>query len=73
MLGLILFLLTINDISNFISEGYVLNMFAADVIIYAAADDVEKLQPTLETYMNSVTRRYSNFCLAISGKNPVSW
>ena len=37
VLGHILFLLFINDISNFAAEGYVLNMYASDVIIYTSA------------------------------------
>ena len=68
MLGPILFLLFINDISNFTLEGCVLNMYADDVIIYVSADNVELLKHKLETCMNSVTRWYSNNCLSINKK-----
>ena len=68
VLGPILFLLFINDISNFTLEGCVLNMFADDVIIYASADNVELLKHKLETCMNSITRWYSNNCLSINKK-----
>ena len=37
VLGPILFLLFINDISNFEVEGCALNMYADDVIIYTSA------------------------------------
>ena len=68
VLGPILFLLFINDISNFTLEGCVLNMFADDVIIYASADNVELLKHKLETCVNSITRWYSNNCLSINKK-----
>ena len=73
VLGPILLLLFINDISNFTLEGCVLNMYSDDVIICASADNVELLKHKLETCMNSVTRWYSNNCLSINKKNPVSW
>ena len=83
MQGPILFLLFINDISNFTLEGSVLNMFADDVIIYTSADNVELLKHKLETCMNSITRWYSNNCLSINNeksnimiigsKNDLSW
>ena len=64
----ILFLLFINDISNFTLEGCVLNMFADDVIIYASADNVELLKHKLETCMDSISRWYSYNCLSINKK-----
>ena len=43
-------------------------MFAADVIIYASADNVELLKHKLESCMNLITRWYSNNCLSINNK-----
>ena len=43
VLGPILFLLFINDISNFVVEGCVLNMDADDVIIYTSATSKDEL------------------------------
>ena len=68
VLGPILFLLFINDISNFTLEGCVLNMFADDIIRYTSADNVELLKHKLKTCMNSITRWYSNNCLSITNK-----
>ena len=42
--GPILFLLFINDISNFAVEGCVLNMYANDVIIYTSATSKDELK-----------------------------
>ena len=44
MLGPVLFLLFINDISNFTVEGCVLNMYADDVIIYTSATSKDELE-----------------------------
>ena len=46
--GPILFLLFINDISNFAVEGCVLNMYADDVIIYASATSNDELECRLQ-------------------------
>ena len=43
-----LFLLFINDISNFAVEGCVLNMYADDVIIYASATSNDELECRLQ-------------------------
>ena len=58
VVGPILFLLFINDTSNFTLEGCILNMYADDVIIYASADNVELLKHKLETCIDSVPRWY---------------
>ena len=44
VLGPLLFLLFINDVSNFTTEGCVLNMYADDVIIYTSAANSDELQ-----------------------------
>ena len=44
----ILFLLFINDISNFAVEGCVLNMYADDVIIYTSATSNDELECRLQ-------------------------
>ena len=47
VLGPLLFLLFINDVSNFTTEGCVLNMYADDVIIYTSAPTSDELQKKL--------------------------
>ena len=44
VLGLILFVLFINDICNFAVEGCVLNMYVDDVIIYTSATSKDELE-----------------------------
>ena len=48
VLGPLLFLLFINDVSNFTTEGCVLNMYADDVIIYTSAPTSDELQEKLQ-------------------------
>ena len=66
ILGPILFLLFINDISNFTTEGCVLNMYADDVIIYTSANTIEELKSKLQNCVNSITCWYSRNKLAIN-------
>ena len=48
VLGPLLFLLFINDVSNFATDGCVLNMYADDVIIHTSAATSGDLQLQLE-------------------------
>ena len=48
VLGPVLFLLFINDVSNFTTERGVLNIYAGDVIIYTSAATSDKLQMKLQ-------------------------
>ena len=54
VLGPILFLLFINDISNFAVEVCVLNMYADDVIIYTPAMSAHELEWTLQSCIDSI-------------------
>ena len=52
VLGLILFLPFINDISNFAVEGCVLNMYAGDVIIDTSAASKDELEYRLQLFID---------------------
>ena len=58
VLGPLLFLLFINDVSNFPTEGCVLNMYANDVIIYTSATTSDELQKKLKLCVDNVHHRY---------------
>ena len=55
MLGPLLFLLFINDVSNFTTDGSVLNMYADDVIIYTTAATSDDLQLKLQLYWQYIS------------------
>ena len=57
--GPLLFLLFINDVSNFTTEGYVLNMYADDVIIYTSAATGDELQMKLQLCIDNVHQWYN--------------
>ena len=48
VLGPFLFLLFINDISNFTTDGCVTNLFADDAMIYASGDSVNEVKLKLQ-------------------------
>ena len=54
VLGHLLFLLFINDVSNFTTEEGVLNMYADDVIIYTSAATSDELQIKLHLCVDNV-------------------
>ena len=54
VLGPLLFLLFINDVSNFTTEGCTLNMYADDVIIYTSAATSDELQMKLQLCVDNV-------------------
>ena len=54
VLGPLLFLLFIYDVSNFTTEGCVLNMYADDVIIYTSAANSDELQMQLQLRVDNV-------------------
>ena len=58
MLGPLLFLLFINDVSNFTTEGCVLNMYAGDVIIYTSAPTSDEIQKKLQLCVDNVHHWY---------------
>ena len=59
VLGPLLFLLFINDVSNFPMEGCVLNMYADDVIIYTPATTSDELQMKLQLCVDNVHQWYN--------------
>ena len=69
-----LFLLFINDISNFVVEACVLNMYADDVIIYTSATATDELKCRLQVCIDNVSNWYSMNKLCINKKrNLMSW
>ena len=64
----ILFLLFINDISNFAVEGCVLNMYADDVIIYTSATSKDELEWRLQVCIDNISNWYSINKLCINKK-----
>ena len=58
VLGPLLFLLFINDVSNFTTDGCVLNMYADDVIIYTSAATSDDLQLKLQRCVDNIYQWY---------------
>ena len=55
VLGPFLFLLFINDISNFTTDGCVTNLFADDAMIYASGDSVSEVQLKLQSCLINIS------------------
>ena len=68
VLGPILFLLFINDISNFTVEGCVLNMYADDVIIYTSGTSKDELEYRLQVCIDNISNWYSMNKLCVNKK-----
>ena len=68
VLGPILFLLVINDISNFAVEGFVLNMYADNVIFYTSAMPTHELECELQSCIDSISNWYGMNKLCINKK-----
>ena len=68
VLGPLLFLLFINDVSNFTTEGWFLNMYADDVIIYTFAPTSDELQKKLQLCVDNVHHWYHMNRLIINKK-----
>ena len=68
VLGPLLFLLFINDVSNFTTEGWVLNMYADDVIIYTSATTSDELQMKLQLCVDNVHQWYNMNRLTVSNR-----
>ena len=68
VLGPILFLLFINDISNFAVEGCVLNRYADDVIIHTSATSKDELECRLQVCTDNISNWYSMNKLCINKK-----
>ena len=54
VLGPFLFLLFINDISNFAANGCLINLFADDTIIYTSGDSIDEVQSKLQTCLDNI-------------------
>ena len=68
VLGPLLFLLFINDVSNFTTEGCVLDMYADDVIIYTSATTSDELQLKLQLCVDNVHLWYNMNRLTVNKK-----
>ena len=68
VLGHLLFLLFINDVSNFTTDGCVLNMYADDVIIYTSAAISDDLQLKLQRCVDDIDQWYFSNKLTINKK-----
>ena len=71
VLGPLFFLLFINDVSNFATEGCVLNIYADDVIIYTSAPTSDELQKKLQLCVDNVHHWYHMNRLTINKKKSV--
>ena len=58
VLGPLLFLSSIDNVSNFTTEGCVLNMYADDVIIYTSATASDELHKKLQLCVDNVHHWY---------------
>jgi hypothetical protein len=65
ILGPILFLLYINDVSNSVSGAH-LNIYADDVVVYCSSNSLTDLQCKLQCVMNNVYQWYQLNRLALS-------
>ena len=63
VLGPFLFLLFINDISNFTTDGCVTNLFADDAMIYTSGDSVSEVQLKLQSCLINISKWYRENCL----------
>ena len=68
VLGPLLFLLFINDVSNFTTDGCVLNMYAGDVIIYTSAATSDDLQLKLQWCVDYIYQWYFRNKLTVNKK-----
>ena len=66
VLGPFLFLLFINDISNFTTDGCVTNLFADDGMIYASGDSVSEVQLKLQNCLINISKWYRENRLKIN-------
>ena len=71
VLGPLLFLLFINDVSNFTTDGCVLNMYADDIIIYTSAATNDDLQLKLQRCVDNIYHWYFRNKLTINKKKSV--
>ena len=58
VLGPFLFLLSINDTSQFTTDGCLTNLYADDSMIYASGDDILQVQPKLQQCVINISSWY---------------
>ena len=68
LLGPFLFLLFINDIQNFSTNGCVINLFADDLILYCSSKCLNELQRRLQSAVNSICDWYKRNRLKVNPK-----
>lgn len=66
VLGPFLFLLFINDVANFVTDGGISNLFADDNFIYVCGDSVNEVQCKLQRILDSVSFWYRKNRLKIN-------
>ena len=66
VLGPFLFILFINDISNFAANGCLINLFADDKIIYTSGNSIDEVQSKLQTCLDNICNRYNRNRLVIN-------
>ena len=66
ILGPILFLIYVNDLSNVVRDGFI-NIFADDVVVYSSSSCIQTLQASMQNTMNDVFKWYQDnkLCLSI--------
>ena len=64
MLGPILFLLYVNDLSNVVKDASI-NVYADDVVIYASHADIDQVRTNLQAAINEVAKWYSTNVLQL--------
>ena len=65
ILGPLLFLLFVNDIGNFVIDGFC-NCFADDTIIYVSGKTAKEVTTKLQTCLNGVEKWYQNNRLKVN-------
>ena len=68
VLGPFLFLLFINDVSSFMTNGGVTNLFADDNFIYACGDTIDEVKERLQKCLDSIAYWYKRNRLKINEK-----
>ena len=71
VLGPILFLLYVNDLSNVVKDASI-NVYADDVVIYARHADIDQVRTNLQAAINEVAKWYSTNVLQLSAEKCVS-
>ena len=71
VLGPILFLLNVNDLSNVVKDASI-NVYADDVVIFASHANIDMVRTNLQAAINEVAKWYSTNLLQLSAEKCVS-